>query len=702
MANNVDELVVKVGADIKDLEKGMDQTRKVTKETERKINSSTKNIEKNTRNSGKTISKTFKGAATSIASIEGPLSGASGRLSSLSTAFKALGDVNLRTAFLIGGTAVATVKLTQALANAALAADTHALNMGRLENIIKATGGAAGLSTEEFEAFAQTLARNTLASVEDVIKAEQKLATFTAVSGDTFKQTLVLAQDLAETGFGSLESNAVGLGKALQDPITGLTLLTKQGTLTRNQQKQIAEEFERTGDLAAAQGKILEAVAKQVGGAGAAGGSTLTGALDSLDQSLSNAQKSIGAWVLDATNATGIINELSLAVQNLVDTSSEVQARPIELLEKQAKEARKEFEKLKSEFEGGGKTGFLSTIFGDESELIEAKKRLDELESEIERRQSNQLEAEKKASEAREKQRQEAADSRLSAIVSGTQEELDAKARLYEQAQRNEFESELNAQARLFEKLQEQRQNRLESLKASQEAELMAQVENDALSQEQRKSAADLLISQLMEEAQARQEVLNQGLANDEITLSEALIRSNTIWADAERQKTDILKAATEERSKILAAEQMAQRLGQASTIAENLAMIANGNKKLIKISKAFALAQTGISIATGIARANELGFPANLGEIARVTALGAKLVSTIRGTEIGGGGSAPSASVGGDSGASVQQQAPQQAQQVNISVSGDESGLGVGFVRNLAEQLQDQINQGNVQFNVS
>ena len=74
------------------------------------------------------------------------------------------------------------------------------------------------------------------------------LATFHSVSGATgraagvFDRATAAGADLAAAGFGSIESNAVQLGKALEDPKKGLTALAKSGvTFTQAQKDQIEQ-----------------------------------------------------------------------------------------------------------------------------------------------------------------------------------------------------------------------------------------------------------------------------------------------------------------------------------------------------------------------------------------------------------------------------------------------------------------------------
>ncbi len=73
--------------------------------------------------------------------------------------------------------------------------------------------------------------------------------------------------------------------------------------------------------------------------------------------------------------------------------------------------------------------------------------------------------------------------------------------------------------------------------------------------------------------------------------------------------------------------------------------------RTLFAISKAFSVAQAAMSISTGLAKAQELGFPANLAEMARVAATGAGIVAQINGAQFSGaydkGGQIPAGKIG-------------------------------------------------------
>lgn len=108
---------------------------------------------------------------------------------------------------------------------------------------------------------------------DDVIKSAQaKLMTFSQVGksanvmGGNFDKATKLAMDLSAAGFGSVDSAAVMLGKALQDPIAGVTALQRVGVSLSQQQKDQVKKFMEAGDAASAQKVILDEVARQVGG----------------------------------------------------------------------------------------------------------------------------------------------------------------------------------------------------------------------------------------------------------------------------------------------------------------------------------------------------------------------------------------------------------------------------------------------------
>jgi phage-related protein len=84
--------------------------------------------------------------------------------------------------------------------------------------------------------------------------------------GGAFDRATMAAVDMAAAGFGEAESNAVQLGKALNDPIKGITALTRSGITFTEQEKELIKTLVESGKTLEAQDMILKAIETQVGG----------------------------------------------------------------------------------------------------------------------------------------------------------------------------------------------------------------------------------------------------------------------------------------------------------------------------------------------------------------------------------------------------------------------------------------------------
>lgn len=211
----------------------------------------------------------------------------------------------------LGLQAAGITSVTAALVGSVRAAAEAERSQLRLQAVVRATGGAAGRSAEEIEALARAIGRETLASTEGVRAAAAQLLTFRSVAGDTFDRTLRAAQDLAEVGFGSVESAAVQLGKALEDPEQGLAALRRVGVSFSASQREVIAQLVETGRVAEAQRIILEGVERQVGGAGAAAGGGLAGAFDTLGEELRQFGANLGQRIAESLNLAGALGSIA-------------------------------------------------------------------------------------------------------------------------------------------------------------------------------------------------------------------------------------------------------------------------------------------------------------------------------------------------------------------------------------------------------
>lgn len=215
--------------------------------------------------------------AANLAIVQGPLGPLAGRV-------RTFGAVMGRLNPLLVAGSTALVGLSVAAKAMLTAGEALERGMFKMEAVVRATGGTTGLTAMEMDNFARSLARATLATTANVRNATVKLATFRSIGGEAFKETLRLAQDLAAAGFGNIETAAVSLGRALEDPTIGLSALRRVGVSFTAQQTETIQALVKTGEVLKAQEAILAAVRVQVGGLAEAEAKGLAGAADSLGQ----------------------------------------------------------------------------------------------------------------------------------------------------------------------------------------------------------------------------------------------------------------------------------------------------------------------------------------------------------------------------------------------------------------------------------
>jgi DNA-directed RNA polymerase subunit F len=204
----------------------------------------------------------------------------------------------------VAGAGIATVRFG---ADSIKAAEAVAQANNRLAQINKSMGlfgSQTSQVTDRLIKFAEASELNVAVDAE-VIKATQaKLLTFKELgqtadeAGGAFDRATLAALDLAAAGFGSAETNAIQLGKALQDPIKGLTALRRAGVTFSEQEKQNIKVLVESGKTLQAQDAILKAIETQVGGTAAA---TAT-ASDKMKLAFDNISESVGQALLPAFN----------------------------------------------------------------------------------------------------------------------------------------------------------------------------------------------------------------------------------------------------------------------------------------------------------------------------------------------------------------------------------------------------------------
>jgi hypothetical protein len=194
-------------------------------------------------------------------------------LDRLNTPMEKIGAVSktLAPAAMIGLTA-----LTGMAVGAVRAAEEAQVANNRLDSVAESMG-LFGTNTknvtDRLKAFADETMKKIAVDDELVKSTQAQLLTFKdlAISagdaGGAFDRATIAAFDMAAVFGGTGEDNAVRLGKALQDPIAGVSSLRKVGVQLSDQQEEMIRKFVEAGDAAGAQEIILKELETQVGGA---------------------------------------------------------------------------------------------------------------------------------------------------------------------------------------------------------------------------------------------------------------------------------------------------------------------------------------------------------------------------------------------------------------------------------------------------
>ena len=98
--------------------------------------------------------------------------------------------------------------------------------MAQLDAVLASTGGKAGVTRDQVLALSNSLsASNGLSKYADdaVLASENLLLTFTNIGSTTFPRAAQAAVDMAAKLGGEPVAQSVALGKALNDPVKGVT-----------------------------------------------------------------------------------------------------------------------------------------------------------------------------------------------------------------------------------------------------------------------------------------------------------------------------------------------------------------------------------------------------------------------------------------------------------------------------------------------
>lgn len=188
--------------------------------------------------------------------------------------------------------------------------------------VIKSTGGEAGVSAKHVGDLATALSKKSGADDEAIQSGENLLLTFTRIRNEqgkgnqVFDRASSIALDMSKALGVDMTQSAIQVGKALNDPIKGVTALQRVGVSFTEQQKDQIKTMVKSGDTLGAQKLVLRELEKEFGGTAASQATNV----DRLKVSLGNLAENAGGVLAPAVNSAA--GELTHFVDDLDKTGT--------------------------------------------------------------------------------------------------------------------------------------------------------------------------------------------------------------------------------------------------------------------------------------------------------------------------------------------------------------------------------------------
>jgi len=230
---------------------------------------------------GGNVTKSLNTASTSVAGLD----------SRLSAIQKTIG-VGLAAGAAIGVAGI--VGLTKVMSDAVELAKVQEEAEAKLGAVLQTTGEAAGYNLQQMKDMAGAMQSVTTVGDETIIAGQAILATFKNIRGEGFEKATMAALDMSTVMGTDLKSSMTQVGKALNDPIKGLSALSRVGVSFTEEQKEQIKVLQESGDIMGAQAVILAELEGEFGGAAAALRDTFGGSVTAAKNALGDMQEQLG------------------------------------------------------------------------------------------------------------------------------------------------------------------------------------------------------------------------------------------------------------------------------------------------------------------------------------------------------------------------------------------------------------------------
>jgi SLT domain-containing protein len=225
------------------------------------------------------VAQSMRGLSTTVGNeYQKTTKAVQGETTKMTRATKSVADESKRNLVSMGTAVGATLGLLGGtLIKSFITAATEQQKINRqTEAVIKSTGGSAHVTASQISELSGRLAEQTGIQDDVIQSGANMLLTFTNVrnevgkGNDIFNQAVSVVTDMSVALGQDTASSAIQLGKALNDPIKGVTALQRVGVTFTAQQKDQIKAMVANNDTLGAQKLILAELNKEFGGSAAA------------------------------------------------------------------------------------------------------------------------------------------------------------------------------------------------------------------------------------------------------------------------------------------------------------------------------------------------------------------------------------------------------------------------------------------------
>ncbi len=175
----------------------------------------------------------------------------------------------------------------------------------QIQSVLKSTGNQYHLSSSQVDELGSSLQKNTTFTKIQTDQSLDLLLSMKNLGTVGIGNVLSMSADLAVRMGKDLPSASQLLGRALQDPANSSRLLRSAGLdLSTQLQKQI-KDMQASGNIAGAQGLLMDALKQKVGGAAQAYGNTFPGEVAKARRELESFKVTIGGDMVKGLQSLG-------------------------------------------------------------------------------------------------------------------------------------------------------------------------------------------------------------------------------------------------------------------------------------------------------------------------------------------------------------------------------------------------------------